>query len=182
MSHQEDISRQQREQARLAALKEAAEEEYERNRQKVDLIRDLASSEGSAEKILARNKAAALKRSSARRVNDEHQRISMTLTMPRMEDVGDEEEGPFDPLDGQGEESSLYVVHQSYADSYDPARNGLMKVGLMGLRMILLHWREGLLCMMCINGDYLKHMLDWDVYYLMNWLQLEIELAWYPSN
>jgi hypothetical protein len=137
------------------------------------LIRDLASSEGSAEKILARNKAAALKRSSARRVNDEQQRISMTLTMPRMEDGDEEEEGPFDPLDGQGEESSLYVVHQRYDDSYHPARNGLMTVGLMELRTILLQRLEGLMCMMCIKGDYSKHMLDWDVYYLMNWLQLE---------
>jgi CDK-activating kinase assembly factor MAT1 len=124
-SHQEELSRQQREQARLAALKEAEEEEYERNRQKTDLIRDLASSEGSAEKILARNKAAALKRSSARRANGEQPRINITLTIPRMQDVGDEEEGPFDPLDGQGEESSLYVVHQSYDDPYDPTRSGL---------------------------------------------------------
>jgi len=177
LSQQEEVSRQQREQARLTALKEAAEEEYERNRQKIDLIRDLASSEGSAEKILARNKAAALKRSSARRVNDEQQRITMTLTMPRMEDLGDEEEGPFDPLDGQGKESSLYVVHQNYDDSYDPTRNGLMTAGLMGLRTILLRELEGLICMMCISGDYLKHMLDWHVYYLMSWLQLEIEPA-----
>jgi len=136
LSHQEEISRQQREQARLTALKEAAEEEYERNRQKTDLIRDLASSEGSAEKILARNKAAALKRSSARRVNEvqQQQRINKTFAMHRMEDVGDEDEGPFDPLDGQGEESSLYVVHQNYDDSYDLGRSALIYSWLDGVK------------------------------------------------
>jgi len=29
-----------------------------------------------------------------------------------------EEEGPFDPLDGQGEESSLYIVRPDYDDPY----------------------------------------------------------------
>ena len=33
-----------------------------------------------------------------------------------MEDV--EDDTPFDPLDGQGEESSLYIVRQDYDDSY----------------------------------------------------------------
>jgi CDK-activating kinase assembly factor MAT1 len=122
LSKQEETSRQQREQARLQAIKEAEEEAYERERQKTDLIRDLASSEGSAEKILARNKAAALKRSSARRFTEEHQNNRMLtsggLLSLKMEDVDAEEEGPFDPLDGQGEESSLYTVHQNYDDAY----------------------------------------------------------------
>src|SRR5271170_719026 len=107
---QEQISRQQREQARLAAATADAEEAYERERQKTDLIRDLASSEGSAEKILARNKAAALKRSSARRQNDEIRMsgassLALGIGAGSMED-NEEDEGPFDPLDGQGEESS----------------------------------------------------------------------------
>jgi len=124
LSKQEELSRQQREQARLAALKEEAEEQYERERQKIDLIRDLASSEASAEKILSRNKAAALKRSSARRVTEEN-RIPpslMNLGIGRIEEVEMEDEGPFDPLDGQGEESSLYVVHQNYDDTYGPRK------------------------------------------------------------
>jgi CDK-activating kinase assembly factor MAT1 len=123
LSRQEEITRQQREQSRLAALKEQADEKYERERQKTDLIRDLASSEGSAEKILARNKAAALKRSSARRVNVET-RISSVSSFGRMEEV-EEDEGPFDPLGGEGEESSLYIVHQNYDDPY-----GLLFLGL----------------------------------------------------
>jgi CDK-activating kinase assembly factor MAT1 len=121
LTKQEELVRQQREQARLAALKEEATEKYERERQKTDLIRDLASSEGSAEKILARNKAAALKRSSARRQNDEIRMSgASTLTfgmgVGSMEDT-EEDDGPFDPLDGQGEESSLYKVRQSYEDT-----------------------------------------------------------------
>jgi CDK-activating kinase assembly factor MAT1 len=117
---QEELARQQREQARLTAVQEEAEERHERERQRTDLIRDLASSEGSAEKILARNKAAALKRSSARRVNDEIRAAGniINLGMVRLEDMEMEEEGPFDPLEGQGEESSLYVVRQNYEDSY----------------------------------------------------------------
>jgi len=118
LSKQEETLRQQREQARLAALREDAEEEYERERQKTDLIRDLASSEGSAAKILARNQAAALKRSSARRQNEEN-RISapkIEFNFNRMDD--DIDEGPFDPLAGEGKESSLYVVRQSYDDAY----------------------------------------------------------------
>jgi CDK-activating kinase assembly factor MAT1 len=117
---QEEYARHQREQARLAAIQEEAEERHERERQKTDLIRDLASSEGSADKILARNKAAALKRSSSRRINDETRTIGNVpnLSMLRIEDVEMEEEVPFDPLGGQGAESSLYVVRQNYDDSY----------------------------------------------------------------
>lgn len=120
LSKQEEISRQQREQARLAAVKEEEDERLERQRQKVDLIRDLASSEGSAEKILERNKAAALKRSSARRQNEENKLGGNILTfgIGSIEDDEDEDEGPFDPLDGQGKESSLYVVHHNYDDPY----------------------------------------------------------------
>jgi hypothetical protein len=122
LSKQEDLIRQQREQARLSALKEEADEKYEHEQQKTDLIRDLASSEGSAEKILAQNKAAALKRSSARQQNEEIQISGVSCSalgmgIRSMEDV-EEDEGPFDPLDGQGEESSLYKVHQNYDDTY----------------------------------------------------------------
>lgn len=115
---QEELSRQQREQARVAALKEDEEEQYERERQKTDLIRELASSEGSAEKILARNKAAALKRSSARRMladNKFNSASVVNLGLGMTEDA-EEDERPFDPLDGQGEESSLYVVRPDYDD------------------------------------------------------------------
>jgi CDK-activating kinase assembly factor MAT1 len=82
----------------------------------MDLIRDLASSEGSAENIVARNKAAALKRSSARRQNA-GVGVPGVFIGTRMEDV-EEDEGPFDPLDGEGEESSLYVVRESYDDTW----------------------------------------------------------------
>jgi hypothetical protein len=99
-------------------LQEEQEEQIERERQRKDLIRDLASSEGSADKILARNKAAALKRSSARRRDEERFTSGAgTYGMARMEDV-EEEAGPFDPLDGQGEESSLYTVRHTYDEPY----------------------------------------------------------------
>jgi CDK-activating kinase assembly factor MAT1 len=170
LSKQEDLIRQQREQARLAAVKEEADEKYERERQKTDLIRDLASSEGSAEKILARNKAAALKRSSARRQNEEI-RISgasssaLGMGIGSMEDV-EEDEGPFDPLDGQGEESSLYKVHQNYDDSYVSLEAMLISDGWIQLKMIQLRWPGDLMCMMYIDEDYLKHTRVWDAYYL----------------
>jgi CDK-activating kinase assembly factor MAT1 len=167
---QEEISRQQREQARLAAFKEEADEQYERERQKTDLIRDLASSEGSAEKILARNKAAALKRSSARRFNEDSRLSSpsvLNLGLTSMEEV-EEDEGPFDPLAGQGEESSLYVVHQNYDDMYDSLWISLTVGGLIRSSRILLRWQEGSMCMMYTEGDCLKHMRDWVVYYLMS--------------
>ena len=88
----------------------------------MDLIRDLASSDGSAEKILARNKAAALKRSSARRQNEE-QRLSVGgFTFPGMTIGGsmdvEEDEGPFDPLGGEGKESGLYRVKGTYEDKW----------------------------------------------------------------
>ena len=58
-----------------------------------------------------------MKRSSARRVPESTKVIGNKPSL-RIEDVDAEEEGPFDPLDGQGEESSLYVVHQDYDDPY----------------------------------------------------------------
>jgi CDK-activating kinase assembly factor MAT1 len=117
------MSRQYRESARLAAQQEAEEDALERERQKADLIRDLASSQGSAEKILARNKAAALKRSSARRRTEEERFVA--ASMPRFGAVEVEDEGPFDPLDGAGEESSLYVVRSEYDDPYALFGGGL---------------------------------------------------------
>ena len=110
--------------------------EYEKERQKLDLIRDLASSEGSAEKILERNRAAALKRSSARRVVEENSRGTVgSMLSLRMDDVDEEEEsGPFDPLGGEGEESSLYVVHQNYDDSYLPLRDSVNGRWLDGVK------------------------------------------------
>ena len=46
----------------------------------------------------------------------------MVGTVPRFVGGRDgmevEDEGPFDPLDGEGEESSLYVVRQDYDDPY----------------------------------------------------------------
>jgi CDK-activating kinase assembly factor MAT1 len=41
LTRQEEFIRRQREQARILALKEEADEQYERERQKTDLIRDL---------------------------------------------------------------------------------------------------------------------------------------------
>ena len=130
LKSQEESTRQQRESARSAALKQQADEQYERERQKTDLIRDLASSDGSAEKILARNKAAALKRSSARRQNEEI-RFSSAAAAAGLSGGGfmfpgqgsgmvvlEEEEGPFDPLGGEGKESSMYRVKQSYEDKW----------------------------------------------------------------
>ena len=122
LQKQEDSIRQQREAARIAALKADAEEQYERERQKTDLIRDLASSEGSAEKIVERNRAAALKRSSARRMNEERVVAGHGgfVSFPGMGGgLGmEEEEGPFDPLGGEGRESSLYRVKSSYEDKW----------------------------------------------------------------
>ena len=168
ISKQEELSRQQREQARLVALREDQEEQHERERQRMDLIRDLASSDASAEKILARNKAAALKRSSARRVKDEETRINpslLNLGIGPVEDVDVEDEGPFDPLDGEGEESSLYVVQKDYDDAYIRPTSALIQDGLIKSRKILLHWLGDSMCMMCINGDYSKLMLGCVVYY-----------------
>ena len=106
LQKQEDSIRQHREAARLAALRQEADEQYERERQKSDLIRDLASSEGSADKILARNKAAALKRSSARRQNEESRLIAGGgFVFPGAGSVAAMEEevgGVFDPLGGVG--------------------------------------------------------------------------------
>jgi len=126
LTRQEELLRKQREQSRLAAAKADAEEAYERERRKTDLIRDLASSEGSAEKIVARNNAASLKRSSARRINEESSRFAAGRfsTGMMMEEDEMEDEGPFDPLDGQGEGSSLYIVHQDYDDAYLSIRGG----------------------------------------------------------
>ena len=120
LTKQEELLKQQREAARQAALHEEQEQLLERERQRKDLIRDLASSEGSAERILARNKAAALKRSSARRRDEEIGRFSGvgTFGMARVESLEEEEDGPFDPLDGQGQESSLYTVRHNYDDPY----------------------------------------------------------------
>jgi len=122
LQKQEDSIRQHREAARLAALRQEADEQYERERQKSDLIRDLASSEGSADKILARNKAAALKRSSARRQNEESRLIAGGgFVFPGAGSVAameEEDGGVFDPLGGEGVESSLYRVKQSYEDKW----------------------------------------------------------------
>ena len=118
LSKQEEMIRHQKEQARLTALREDAEEEYERERQKTDLIRDLASSEGSAANILARNKAAALKRSSARRQNEENKISASTINFNFNRIDEDIDDGPFDPLAGEGKESSLYVVRQNYDDAW----------------------------------------------------------------
>jgi hypothetical protein len=93
---------------------------------------------------------------------------NVTIPLGRMEDIEMEDDRPFDPLEGQGEESALYVVRQNYDDSYVSLISALIIGGLIQSRKTLLLWQEGFSYMMCINGDYLKHMLDWDVYYLMN--------------
>lgn len=173
VSDREELSRQYRESARLAAQQEAEEEGLERERQKADLIRDLASSQGSADKILARNKAAALKRSSARRRTEEERFVA--ASMPRFAGVEVEDERPFDPLDGAGEESSLYVVRSEYDDPY--ALLGevwLMIGGLISFVGMLLPWRVDFLCMMCTNVGCLKRILGWDVFYPKNWLKLKL--------
>lgn len=72
---------------------------------------------------MARNKAAALKRSSARRQNEET-RLSAAaggFTFPGMATGSvqmEEEEGPFDPLGGEGKESGLYRVKTTYEDKW----------------------------------------------------------------
>jgi len=66
-----------------------------------------------------RNRAAALKRSSARRMNEERvvARQGGLVSFPGM-GMEEEEEGPFDPLGGEGRESSLYRVKSSYEDKW----------------------------------------------------------------
>jgi hypothetical protein len=59
-----------------------------------------------------------LKRSSARRRTEEE--LANFVAVPRFlgREMEVEDEGPFDPLDGQGEECSLYVVRGNYDDPY----------------------------------------------------------------
>jgi hypothetical protein len=62
------------------------------------------------------------------------------------------------------------VVREDYYDPYlYPRESDWFIDGLIKLRMILFRWQVGLLFAMYINVDFLKHMLGWDVYYLMNW-------------
>lgn len=69
-----------------------------------------------------------MKRSSARRRSEEEKLGYLGVSRFVGRDVMEVDEGgPFDPLDGQGEESSLYVVRQDYHDPY-----GL----LMGCRLM----------------------------------------------
>jgi len=133
------------------------------------LIRELASSEGSAEKIVARNRAAALRRSSARR-RVEGEEISRGRGMGRVQLVDEDEDEmvPFDPLDGEGEESSLYRVRQHYDDPYVPRKTCVDLDGWIQFVMIRSILLGDSPCTIYINEVYLKHMPDWAAYYQKN--------------
>jgi CDK-activating kinase assembly factor MAT1 len=161
VSKHEEALRQRRDLARQAAIQEAQEEKLEKERLERDLIRELASSEGSAEKIVARNKAAALKRSSARRRTEgEEVTRGWGLASLLIKEEEEEEEAAFDPLDGEGEESSLYIVRTHYDDPYRPAEMPTNVDGWTKYVMTRFIERGGSPCATCTNAVSTKRTPD----------------------
>ncbi|KAG4302903.1 hypothetical protein PCANB_000814 [Pneumocystis canis] len=104
------------------AIKEKEAEQIEKEKHKQELIRELASSDKQASKIIEHSNALSLKRSTIRRQRAIQE---AKITIPSLTNFQDpylnqnkQEEDVFSPMAGQDKENTLYVIKETYNDPF----------------------------------------------------------------
>ncbi|KAI9497905.1 CDK-activating kinase assembly factor MAT1-domain-containing protein [Zychaea mexicana] len=123
MSYQDQLEKQQREQKREEYLMLLEEERRQKEHEKAEIIRELATSNKSAQAVLATRHSITLKRSSALRQQSESSspaRLAMpswiTTAMETDTEMRDSEAKDFDPFEYQYEFATGFEVRDSYDD------------------------------------------------------------------
>ncbi|CAO3608381.1 unnamed protein product [Cunninghamella echinulata] len=126
-SYQEELEKKEKEHRREEYLQQLEEERKQKVHEKSELIKELASTNKSAQAILATRQSAALKRSSALRqqtdspLHTQSPKLSMpswiTSAMDTDPDANDSSLNDFDPLDLQYTYPSGFHIWTNYVDS-----------------------------------------------------------------
>ncbi|TIA91093.1 hypothetical protein E3P99_01243 [Wallemia hederae] len=124
---EEERERKEREARAKEARRELEQEMFEKDQDKEVLLRELEHSSKSAEKVLAKQKSKALKRSSARTTNQLKPVSIPTSTFPPDNPIPFMTDDVWDPLydeDAYNDYSSLYKLAPNvYADGYKNAES-----------------------------------------------------------
>ncbi|KAI8099363.1 CDK-activating kinase assembly factor MAT1-domain-containing protein [Halteromyces radiatus] len=125
-SYQEELEKQEKEHRREEYMQQLENERRQKEQEKSDLIKELASTNKSAQAIMATRQSAALKRSSAlRQQTDSPQNISsprlamptwITSAMETDSDARYTEAQNFDPFDLQYRYPSGFTLRTDYTD------------------------------------------------------------------
>ncbi|KTW26378.1 CDK-activating kinase assembly factor MAT1 [Pneumocystis carinii B80] len=103
-------------------IKEKEAEHIEKEEYKQELIRELASSDKQASKVVEHSNALSLKRSTIRKQRAAYEAKIAMEALPAFQNSclnKDEEKlDVFSPMAGQNKENTLYVVKESYNDSF----------------------------------------------------------------
>ncbi|KAG0164589.1 TFIIH/NER complex subunit [Apophysomyces sp. BC1034] len=121
---QEELEKQQKEQKREEYLQQLEEERRQREHEKAEIIKELATSNKSAQAVLATRQTVALKRSSALRqlseTNSPSPRIAMpswiTAAMDTDTEMREAEARNFDPFALEYEYTTGFTVLENYVD------------------------------------------------------------------
>ncbi|KAI8140585.1 CDK-activating kinase assembly factor MAT1-domain-containing protein, partial [Fennellomyces sp. T-0311] len=123
MNYQDELEKQQREQKREEYLNLLEEERRQKEHEKAEIIKELATSNKSAQAVLATRHSITLKRSSALRQQSENSspaRLTMpswiTTAMESDTEMRESDAGDFDPFEYRYEYTGGYDVHDSYDD------------------------------------------------------------------
>ncbi|KAI8366631.1 CDK-activating kinase assembly factor MAT1-domain-containing protein [Radiomyces spectabilis] len=130
-SYQDELEKQEREQKREDYLRQLEEERREKELEKAELIKELATSNKSAQAVLA-TRATALKRSSALRQQSESNTPSPRLNMPSWliaamdtdTEMKEAELANFDPFGLEYDYSCGFEVRENYSDAATDYLNG----------------------------------------------------------
>ncbi|CDH55945.1 cdk-activating kinase assembly factor [Lichtheimia corymbifera JMRC:FSU:9682] len=122
-NYQDEFERQQREQKREEYLQLLEEERRQKEQEKADIIKELATTNKSAQSVLATRQSITLKRSSALRQQSETNspaRMAMpawiTASMDADVDTKMQEAADFDPFDLQYEYTTGFDIRDDYDD------------------------------------------------------------------
>ncbi|KAI9250594.1 CDK-activating kinase assembly factor MAT1-domain-containing protein [Phascolomyces articulosus] len=120
---QDELEKQQREQKREDYMKLLEEERRQKEHEKAEIIKELATSNKSAQAVLATRQSITLKRSSALRQQSENSspaRLSMpswiTTAMDNDAEMKESDDQPFDPFEYQYQYTNNFTVYSGYDD------------------------------------------------------------------
>ncbi|KAI7859017.1 CDK-activating kinase assembly factor MAT1-domain-containing protein [Circinella umbellata] len=123
MNYQDELEKQQREQKREEYIQLLEEERRQKEHEKAEIIKELATSNKSAQAVLATRQSITLKRSSALRQQSESNspaRLSMpswiTTAMDNDTDMKDSEAKDFDPFEYEYQYTTGYDLRDTYDD------------------------------------------------------------------
>ncbi|KAG4306126.1 hypothetical protein PORY_000114 [Pneumocystis oryctolagi] len=122
ISQNEERLKKEKKISQEMAIKEKEAEHIEKERHKQELIRELASSDKHASKIIERSNELSLKRSTIRRQQViQEAKIAMetlsTFQNPCL-NQNKEKDDVFSPMAGQDKENTLYDIKETYDDSF----------------------------------------------------------------